>query len=90
MIEISMQITDTRKEELEAEEKVWSQIVLTRNKSLIYNINREKQNVTRLFLATIFHLPALTHGDMGDVIVYKVFNMAQDIITVTEEEILGQ
>ena len=44
----------------------------------------------RQFLATTFHLPALTHGDMEGVIVYKVFNMALDIITDTDEEILGQ
>ena len=85
-----MQFSDIRREELEAEEKVWSQIVHMRNKSLIYSINREKQNVTRQFLVTTFHLLALTHGGMGDVIVYKVFNMARDIITVTDEEILGQ
>ena len=66
------------------------QIVLTRNKSLIYNTNRGKQNAMRQFLATTFHLLVLTHGDMGDVIVYKAFNMARDIITVIEEEILGQ
>ena len=90
LIEISMRISDIRKEEMEAEEKVWSQIVHMRNKSLIYSINREKQNVTRQFLATTFHLLALTHGGMGDVIVYKVFNMALDIITVIDEEIHGR
>lgn len=72
------------------EEKVSVPTVVIQIRLQKYSTSKEKQSVTHQYLVTTSRHLALIPGDMEVVIVFKVFNMVQDIITATDAVIHGQ